>query len=91
MGVYRSDVVSLVSAEAKPSRSVHRLDEPAGLSLSMFASPQCRFRFARQNRCSAAATSAVNFRMARNPGADAHRSTQRVGGDLVEAGLQRQG
>jgi len=66
MRVYRSDVVSLRSAEAKPPRSVHRLDEPAGLSLSMVTSPQCRFRFARQNHCSAAATSAVNFRMARH-------------------------
>jgi len=69
MRVYRSDVVSLRSAEAKPPRSVHRLDEPAGLSLSMVTSPQCRFRFARQNHCSAAATSAVNFRMARHRGA----------------------
>jgi hypothetical protein len=77
MRVYRSDMVSLRSAEATPPRSVHRLDEPAGLSLSMVASPQCRFRFARQNRCSAAATSAVNFRMVRNLGADAHRSPLR--------------
>ena len=29
----------------------------------MVASPQCRFRFARQNHCSAAATNVVNFRM----------------------------
>ncbi len=69
MRVYRSDVVSLKSAEARPPRSVHRLDEPTGLSLSMVASPQCRFRFARQNHCSAAATSAANFRLRRNPGA----------------------
>ena len=67
IGVYRSDVVSLRSAEAKPPRSVHRLDEPTGLSLSMVASPQSRFRFARQNHCSAAATNAVNFRMRRHP------------------------
>ena len=51
------------SGEEKPLRPVHRLDEPTGLSLSMVASPQCRFRFARQNHCSAAATSAANFRM----------------------------
>jgi hypothetical protein len=67
MRVYRSDVVSLRSAEAKPPRSVHRLDEPTGLSLSMVASPQCRFRFARQNHCSAAATGAANFRIRRHP------------------------
>jgi hypothetical protein len=60
----------LKSAEAKPPRSVHRLDEPTGLSLSMVASPQCRFRFARQNHCSAAATSAANFRMRRITGAN---------------------
>ena len=54
----------LKSAEWKPLRPVHRLDEPTGLSLSMVASPQCRFRFARQSHCSAAATSAANFRMA---------------------------
>ena len=46
----------LKSAEAKPPRSAHRLDEPTGLSLSMVTSPPCRFRFARQNHCSAAAT-----------------------------------
>lgn len=68
MRVYRSDIVSLRSAEAKLPRSVHRLDEPAGLSLSMVASPQCRFRFARQNHSSAAATGAANFRVARNTG-----------------------
>jgi hypothetical protein len=62
-------LVSLRSAEAKPPRFVHRLDEPAGLSLSMVASPQCRFRFGRQNRSSAAATSAANFRVRRDPGA----------------------
>src|SRR5262245_45563186 len=67
MRVDRSDVVSLRSAEAKPPRSVHRLDEPAGLSLSMVASPQCRFRFGRQNY-SSAATSAANFRVARHLG-----------------------
>ena len=69
MRVYRSDVVSVKSAEARPLRSVDRLDEPTGLSLSMVASPQSRFRFARQNHCSAAATSAANFRMRRDPGA----------------------
>jgi len=52
---------------ASSLRPVHRLDEPSGLSLSMVASPQCRFRLARQNHCSAAATSAANFRMRRNP------------------------
>jgi hypothetical protein len=31
-------------------------------------SPQCRFRFARQDHCSAAATSAANFRMRRDTG-----------------------
>ena len=48
-------------------RPVHRLDEPTGLSLSVVASPQCRFRFARQNHCSAAATSGSNFRTRRDP------------------------
>ena len=43
--VYRSDVVFLKSEEAKPPRSVHRLDEPAGLSLGMLASPQCLLPF----------------------------------------------
>ena len=42
----------LKSAEGKPLRPVHRLNEPSGLALSMAASPQCRFRFARQNHCS---------------------------------------
>jgi len=50
-----------------PLRPVHRLDEPAGLSLSMVASPQCRFCFARQDHCSAAATSGSNFRTHRDP------------------------
>jgi len=68
MRVYRSDVVSLKSAEARPPpRSVHRLDEPTGLSVSLVASPQCRFRFARQDHSSAAATGAANFRVARDP------------------------
>ena len=62
-------MVSLRSAEAKPPRSVHRLDEPAGLSLSMVASPQCRLWVARQNHSSAAATSAANFRVACHLGA----------------------
>lgn len=66
MRVYRSDVVSSRSAEAKPPRSVHRLDEPAGVSLSMVASPQCRLRFARQDYSSAAPTSAATFRLARH-------------------------
>ncbi len=43
--VYRSDAVSLRSAEAKPPRSVHRLDEPTGLSLGMVASPQSPLPF----------------------------------------------
>jgi hypothetical protein len=68
MRVYRSDVVSLKSAEARPPRSVHRLDEPTGLFLSMVASPQCRFRFARQNDCSAAAACLANFRVRRHSG-----------------------
>ena len=37
---YLSDVLSLKSAEARPPRSVLRLDEPNGLSLSRAASPQ---------------------------------------------------
>jgi hypothetical protein len=36
-----------------PRAAVHRLDELTELSHSMVASPQCRFRFARQNYCSA--------------------------------------
>ena len=55
----------LKSAEANPPRSSHRLDGPGGVFLSMVASPHCRFRFARQNHCSAAATSAANFRVRR--------------------------
>jgi serine/threonine protein kinase/Tol biopolymer transport system component len=58
----------LKSAETKPPRSVHRLDEPAGRSLSMVASPRCRFRFARQKHCNAVATGAANLRMARKKG-----------------------
>jgi hypothetical protein len=46
-------------------RPVHRLDEPAKLSFSMVASPQCRFRFARQDHCSSATTFGLNFRIAR--------------------------
>jgi hypothetical protein len=65
MGVFRSDEALLKSAEAKPPRSVHRLDKPTGLSLSMAASPQCRFRFARQNHCSPGC--GLNFRMRRQP------------------------
>jgi hypothetical protein len=49
-------------------RSVHHLDEPTGPSLSMVASLQCRFHFARQNHCSAAASSAANCRMHGHPG-----------------------
>jgi hypothetical protein len=49
-------VALLKSAEAKPPRSVHRLDEPAGLSLRMVPSPQCRFCFARQIHCSPTTT-----------------------------------
>ena len=66
MRVYRSDVF-LGGAQKRSRRApVHRLDEPAGLSLSMVASPQCRFRFVRQNHSSAAATGATNFRVARD-------------------------
>jgi hypothetical protein len=65
--VYRSDVVPARGRKRRLRAPVHRLDEPTGLSLSMVASPQCRFRFARQNHCSAAATSGFNFRLARNP------------------------
>jgi hypothetical protein len=38
-----------------------RLDEPTGLTRSMVALPQCRFRFARQNYCTAATTSGLKF------------------------------
>jgi len=38
----------LKSAEAKPPRSVHRLDEPARLSLAWLRPRRARFRFARQ-------------------------------------------
>jgi hypothetical protein len=65
MRVYRSDVVFLRSAEGMALRPVHRLDEPAKLSFSMVASPQCRFRFARQDHCSSAMTFGLNFRIAR--------------------------
>jgi hypothetical protein len=46
-------------------RPVHRLDEPARLYFSMVASPQYRFRFARQDNCSSATTFGLNFRIAR--------------------------
>ena len=62
----------LKSAEAKPPRSVHRLDEPTGLSSAWLRPRIARFRFARQNRCSVAATSGANFRMRRNPDKAAH-------------------
>ena len=39
MRVYRSDVVSWKRAEARPPRSLHRLDEPTGRSLSMVRVP----------------------------------------------------
>jgi hypothetical protein len=55
----------LKNSEGMPLRPVHRLDESTGLSLSMVAFPQCRFRFGRQNRFRPAATSAANFRMRR--------------------------
>jgi hypothetical protein len=61
------DVVPLRIAAVKPSPSVHRLEESAGLFLSMVAFRQCRFRFAWQNDPSAAATRAANFRVARHP------------------------
>jgi len=48
-----------------PLRSVHRLDEPAGLSLSSVAFPQCRFRFARHDHCSSTTSIGLNFRIAR--------------------------
>jgi hypothetical protein len=50
-----------------PLRSVHRLDELAGLSLSMVAFPQCRFRFARHDHCSSITSIGLNFRLARHP------------------------
>ena len=56
---------SLEERRGEASAPVHRLDEPTGLSLSMVASPQCRFRFVRQNHCGAAA---ANFRMPLHPG-----------------------
>ncbi len=35
-------------------RPVHRLDEPAGISLGMVASPQCPLPFRPQNHCNSA-------------------------------------
>jgi hypothetical protein len=67
MRVYRSDVVSLRIAEVKPSRSVHCLEESAGLFLIMVVFPQCRFRLARQNHPSATTTGAVNFPLVSTP------------------------
>jgi len=49
-----------------PLRPVIVSMSPPDYPLSMVASPQCRFRFARQS-CSAAATSAANFRIACHP------------------------
>jgi hypothetical protein len=46
-------------------RPVDCLDEPARLSLSIVVSPQCRFRFGRQNHSSAPQTPA-NFRIRRD-------------------------
>jgi hypothetical protein len=46
-----------------------RLDEPTGTILSRVASPQCRFRFARQNHGCAAAIGRANFRLSRDSGA----------------------
>lgn len=63
-------MVSLKIAEVKPSRSVPHLEESSGMFLSMFAFPQCRFRFAPQNDPSAGYSGAVNFRVARDPGID---------------------
>jgi len=64
-----TDPMKLGAAQGgDPRAAVHRLDEPTELSLSMVASPQCRFRFARQKYCSAAATSPANFRMPRSSG-----------------------
>ena len=44
----------LGGARTSSHAPVHRLDEPTGISLGMVASPQARFRFARQNRCNSA-------------------------------------
>ncbi len=60
-GVFRSDETRLGSAEVKPPRSAHRLDEATGLTFSMVASPQWSFRFARQNYCTAATASGLKF------------------------------
>jgi len=49
-----------------PLRPVIVSMSPPDYPLSMVASPQCRFRFARQNHCSAAATSVANFRLRRD-------------------------
>jgi hypothetical protein len=53
---------------------------PTGLSLAWLRSRSAAFRFARQSHCSAAATSAANFRMARIYGI-------RVQSTLFEKGL----
>jgi hypothetical protein len=59
-------VVPLRNAEVKPSRSVHRPEEFAGLFLSIVEFPECRFRCARQNDLRAGATGAANFGVARD-------------------------
>jgi hypothetical protein len=46
----------LGGARTSPHAPVHRLDEPTELSLGMVAPRSTRFRFARQNHCSAATT-----------------------------------
>ena len=64
-----SDSMKVGAAQgADPRAGVHRLDEPTALFLGIIASPQCRFRSARQNYCSAAAASPANFRMPRSSG-----------------------
>ncbi len=57
----------LKSAQAEPTRSVHRVNEPVKLSLSKVASSQCRFRFARQVHRSSATTFGLNFRVCDHP------------------------
>ena len=56
------------SFEERRSDAAALRSSPAGLSLSMVASPQCRFRFARHDHCSSATTFGLNFRMRRHPG-----------------------
>ena len=75
--VYRSDVVSLRSAEASRRAPFIVSMSPPDYPSAWLRPRSARFRFARQNHCSAAATSVANFRM-RRP--SAIRSTANVSG-----------